>query len=116
MKLRKPSAFLQRVNIICHTPLFECLQAILDSTYYKEHFSTTHAYLFYGTLLDIMYQISNTQKIDFFDIHDTKMEEEHHKHGIYEHYTHWDAEGKHKLQYSIKKLFSNLSFCSISTR
>ena len=51
--LRKPSVFLQRVNIAYHTPLHNSIPFIDKSTQNKVHFSTTHVYVLFGRFLSM---------------------------------------------------------------
>ena len=82
------------MNIVCHTPLFECLDVILQSTQNKEQFSTTHAYISYGTSFSMMSVLLHThENRRFLDMVATKTEEGRRNHGMYEHDTHWNAEG-----------------------
>ena len=92
--MRKPSGILQRVNIVCHTPLFECLDVILQSTQNKEQFSTTHACVCYGTFFSTMSVLLHTHENGrFLVVVDTDTDQGRRNHGMYEHDTHWNAEG-----------------------
>ena len=70
------------------------LQPILNSTQNKEQFSTRHDYVSFGRFLGIMYLLLHTHENGrFLVVVDTDTDQGRRNHGMYEHDTHWNAEG-----------------------